>query len=223
MSASDPRILDRIMRSIEQTERDKARAKAKRDEQKRQREEIERSGRSYRYCLDCRGDPEIHSAMLVPEPVMHPEDAIAEAKLFGRYRPDCEAQGAKRFRWKGPPIKYRRYRWLGTDLAHNFGGLETEESVIAFYPVRKKQFAMKPWQYSKDDVTEEQIDRDEERLRSPRERISFPRRVHDERQMKWNSHREARNETGVQRAPVELVRKTEKEPVPNEWEYNPNP
>jgi hypothetical protein len=197
------------------------RAKAKRAEKRKTITLIESNGHSYRMCYDCENQsPVLLSADKIPEQLYPPALAVDIAKLEGRFNLHVtdHPQGIHRFRYRSNK-KYisRPYRFLCSDIQSNFGGLDMSASIVRDIPARRRTHSMKSWQMKDpDDMIE---------ATSHREFVSFPKRQFDSREQHWLSMRasEDRQSQGAQRAPVELVNQTEKTPVPDHPDFNPNP
>lgn len=117
-----------------------------------------------------------------------PHEEIYDARFDGRYIPDCEFQGIKRYAAKGR-ITYRAYRFLATDFCNDFGGLNIEKSKLGtcYSPLIER--ASKSWQMK--DPAEQTV----EDIQQGQRRFAKPHRPRcpDERIQDWSSGKEVRD------------------------------
>lgn len=124
--------------------------RAKRAERSALVQRLMDAGDGIRLVYDCcGGSPELRSLERVPcAAPRHPTVERAAAVMEGRFLPDCEYRGTRRFRWSGKPYVARPFRFLATDFAWNTGGLDG--ATVHTGALGRRRFggvrAARPWQ-----------------------------------------------------------------------------
>lgn len=175
-----------IQRRSRRLSENRARAQAKRKNEQMLKEQLLSTGGGWMLAYLCENqEPDANAPRgLVARP-LPPQDAIYDARFDGRYFPDCEFQGIKRYASK-EKATYRAYRFLATDFINNFGGLDTSKSKLGTCFSHKVETAQRSWQMCDPaDMSAEDIARGQR----PRARFA-KKRCADERIQDWSSGKE---------------------------------
>ncbi len=172
----------------------RSRQKSKRAKIAAEKQRLVDMGADFRLVWHCEnGEPEILSSERIPERRPGaPKEEIADAQFHGRYKPWLCHQGVARFITKDP-APTDSYRFLGSDIVNNFGGLDTGNDVTGRTAFARWRMlgteSIKTWQAKKAEDPTQPL----------HERKVFARNTMDDREQNWSGSREKAT-TGVYRA-----------------------
>lgn len=202
----DPHVKARLDRQSKRLTQNRDRATNKRAARAQELEQLSALPQGYIIAYRCQGGcPDTNAERGPVAKPRHPEIEVEEARFEGRFVKK-DILGLKRFRGNDLDLStVRPYRFLSSDRNFNCGGLDMSASRLgteyAAPFIRARRFLTDP-ETIDPNLPGDQYDRS-----------ILPRRSRDTREMDWGNAYED-NRDGEHRAPVLLVRQTEKTPFP---------